>query len=45
MPKSQLPAGASAPSEKTHPWIFGGCIVWMWIFVDFKVPGGSMVVW
>ena len=28
--------GASATSEKTHPWIFGACILWILsIFVDF----------
>ena len=28
--------GASATSEKTRPWIFGACILWILsIFVDF----------
>ena len=31
--------GASATSEKTRPWIFGTCILWMLsIFVDFRSP-------
>jgi len=35
-----------APSEKkTRPWNFGACISWiLLIFVDFRVPGSSVVV-
>jgi hypothetical protein len=32
--------GASATSEKTRPWIFGACILWILsIFVDFLKMG------
>ena len=31
--------GASAPSEKTLPWIFGVCILWILSFFhDFRAP-------
>ena len=36
---SQLPAALRRPQTKTHPWIFGACILWILsLFDDFRAP-------